>query len=86
MLTHISELFTPDNVSSLAYINGLPSQSGNTPHKPLDVLVELEKRGVFSHENVEPLIGLLMDLHRVDIINMCGVREYKERAEQASKL
>ena len=47
--------------------------------------MELEKRGVFSHENVEPLIGLLTDLHRVDIINTCGVREYKERAERASE-
>ena len=85
MLTHISELLSADNASSLAYINGLPSPPDNAPHKPLDVLKELEKRGVFSHENVEPLIGLLTDLHRVDIINTCGVREYKNNAEQASK-
>ena len=86
MLTHISELLTADNASSLAYINGLPiPSSGNTPHKPLDVLMALEKRGVFSHENVEPLIGLLTDLHRVDIINTCAIKEYRERAEQASK-
>lgn len=82
LLTHISELFTPDNARSLAYINGLPD---NSPHNPLDVLMELEKRGVFSHENVDPLISLLTDLHRVDIINTCGVREYKEKAEQSSE-
>jgi hypothetical protein len=85
MLTHISELLTADNASSLAYIHGLPSPPGNTPHKPLEVLMELEKRGVFSHENVEPLIGLLTDAHRVDIINTCSIREYKDKAEQASK-
>ena len=86
MLTHISELFTPDNARSLAYINGLPTPTNNTPHKPLDVLMELEKRGVFSHGNVDPLIGLLTDLHRVDIINTCQVHEYKEKAELASEL
>ena len=86
MLTHISELLTADNASSLAYIHGLPvPPSGSAPHRPLDVLMELEKRGVFSHENVEPLIGQLTDLHRVDIINTCAIREYRERAEQASK-
>ena len=86
MLTHISELLTADSASSLAYIHGLPTPPpGNTPHRPLDVLMELEKRGVFSHENVEPLIGLLKDLHRVDIINTCAIKEYKDKAEQASK-
>ena len=86
MLMHISEQLTPDNAQSLAYINALPPLTDNTPHKPLDVLMELEKRGMFSHENVDPLISLLTDLHRVDIINTCGVREYKEKAELASKL
>ena len=85
MLTHICELFTPDNASSLAYINGLPTPTGNALHKPLNILIELEKRGVFSHENIEPLISLLTDLHRVDIINTCKIREYKERADQISK-
>ena len=86
MLTRISELLTADNASSLAYIHGLPvPPPGSAPHRPFDVLMELEKRGVFSHENVEPLIGLLTDLHRVDIINTCAIREYKEKVEQASK-
>ena len=86
MLTHISELLTADNAMTLAYIHGLPiPPPGSAPHRPLDVLMELEKRGVFSHENVEPLIGQLMDLHRVDIINTCAIKEYKNKAEQASK-
>ena len=84
MLMHISELLTADNASSLAYINGLPTPPpGSAPHRPFHVLMELEKRGVFSHENIEPLIGLLKDIGRFDIINT--IQEYKERAEQDSK-
>lgn len=84
MLMHISEQLTPDNAHSLAYINVLPSLPDNSPHKPLDVLMELEKKGVFSHENVDPLVTLLTDIHRVDIINTCGVKKYKEKASKLS--
>ena len=81
MLTHISEHLTQDNAQRLAYINGLPSPSNSTHHKQLDVLTELEKRGVFSHKNIDPLIDLLTDLHRADIINSCQIREFKEWVE-----
>ena len=86
MLFHISGLFTQDNASHLADISGFPPPTGFTSHMPLYVLMELEKRGLFSYENVDPLIGVLTDLHRVDIINTCGLREYKEKVVQAGKL
>ena len=83
---HISELLTADSAMALAYIHHFPiPPSGSAPYRPLDVLMELEKRGVFSHENIEPLISLLTDLHHVDIINTCAIREFKEKVEQASK-
>ena len=84
MLTHISEYLRADNAKALA-LCGLPGPPPDSaPHRPLDVLMELEKRGVFSHENVEPLIGLLRDINRLDIIDT--IQEYKDKAEQqASK-
>ena len=81
MLTQISEHLTPDNAKRLAYINSLPSPNDNASHKQLDVLAELEKRGVFSHKNIDPLIDLLTGLHRADIINSCQIVEFKEWVE-----
>ena len=83
---HISELLTADSAMALAYIHDLPIPPlGSAPHRPLDVLMELEKRGVFSHENVAPLIDLLRDIRRLDIIDTCAIREFKEKVEQVSK-
>ena len=83
---HISELLTADSALLFTFIYGLPNPPpGSAPHRPFDILMELEKRGVFSHENVEPLIGLLMDIERGDIIKICAIQEFKEKVEQASK-
>ena len=53
----------------------LPSTSVNTP---LEVLIELERRNVFSYENVDPLIRLLDHFQRGGMVS-----KYKEWAEHA---
>ena len=88
MILDISHFLTQDNVKALLFLYRLPLHTGNKLDielDPLSVLIELERRGVFSHMSIEPLIGLLETIHRFDIINQCGVREYMETAKQHAR-
>lgn len=81
MLTKISESLNRENIQALAYICGIPFVHGNTSLQNLDVLIEFEKKGVISYDNVDPLIGLLTDVHRLDVAH--DVKTYQEWSQHA---
>ena len=83
MLKHISQYLTPYDCEALAFLGSLPKLGDSDP---FNVLLELEKWGVVSHENIGYLIDLLTDLDHTDIVDACNIREFQKRAEQAKVL
>ena len=66
ILKWISDSLSSEDVEAIAYINSLPGPTKQ--HTALGVLRELEKMGVFSHDNIDPLIHQLANINRCDII------------------
>lgn len=85
LVVRISDHLTISITQTLEEKYGLPRSSDSVPNKALYVLSELQKRGVFSHDNVDPLIELLTSMDLNSIIKACGVIEYKEWAEHVGK-
>ena len=66
LITDISEHLRPDDVTKCTFIRGLPKDRSLSA---LDTLSYLMQVGAFSHENVEPLVNLLKDVKRHDLIH-----------------
>lgn len=66
LITTISEQLQPEEVAKCAFIGKVPRERSSTA---LDTLVYLLQVGTFSHSNVEPLIKLLQDISRHDLVN-----------------
>jgi len=77
VLKWIADSLSAEDVEAIAYINNLPGTAGQ--RTALGVLGELEKRGMFSHDNVEPLIRLLSNINRHDIVKNAWMEDFKRQ-------
>ena len=77
VLKWIADSLSAEDVKAIAYIYNLPCTAGQ--RTAFGVLGELEKRGTFSHNNVEPLIRLLSDINRHDIIKNAWMEDFKRQ-------
>ena len=77
VLKWIADSLSAEDVEAIAYINNLPGTAGQ--RTALGVLGELEKRGMFSHNNVEPLIRLLSNINRHDIVKNAWMEDFKRQ-------
>ena len=66
LLVALSEKLTESEAKQIEYLRGLP-QANNGKREGLDVLRELEQRGVFSPQKIQPLIKLLQEIKRHDV-------------------
>ena len=72
LLCDISEKLDENELEKFKYINEI---TGENVRSGLDVLKALEKQGIFSPQNTEPLAELLQDINRKDLAD--DVRAYK---------
>ena len=75
----ISEKLDDNNINKIKYISEITSENVRTG---LDVLAVLEKQGVFSPSNTNPLAELLCDINRKDLVD--NVRAYHNGAYRQS--
>ena len=75
LLVALSQMLTESELTQIEYLYSLP-QASTRKREGLDVLMELQKRGMFSPINTEPLIRLLQEIKRYDIAEHVG--DYKE--------
>ena len=66
LITDISEHLRPEDVTKCTFIRGLPKDRSLSA---LDTLSYLMQVGTFSHKNVEPLVDLLKDVKRHDLVH-----------------
>ena len=66
LITEISEHLLPGEVTKCSFIHNLPKERSSSA---LDTLESLMQGGTFSHSNVEPLVKLLKDINRHDLVN-----------------
>lgn len=74
LISDVSEHLLPEEVKKCSFLRGLPQDGTQTA---LDTLSYLIKIGKFSHSNVEPLVSLLKDVNRHDLVSTL-VEPYKE--------
>lgn len=74
LISDLSEHLRPEEVERCSFLRGLPPDRTQTA---LDTLSYLMKIGEFSHTNVEPLVSLLKDVKRHDLVNTL-VEPYKK--------
>ena len=79
ILKRIADHLHQDEINSIAYIRGLPPTDSGRERKALDVLMLLERRGVFFPDDVAPLRDLLASANRHDLLHSCGIDEYEEK-------
>ena len=73
----IAEQLRPEDVRSIVHRQKLPvsqQQRGETP--ALEALMQLERRGLFSAHEIQPLADLLSDVRRDDLVDQ-HVAEYR---------
>lgn len=75
VLKWIADSLSSEDVEAIAYINSLPGPADQ--RTALGVLRELEKKGVFSHDNIEPLVRQLANINRYDIINRSWFKDFR---------
>ena len=66
LITEISEHLLAGEVTKCSFIHNLPKERSSSA---LDTLEYLLQNGAFSHSNVEPLVKLLKDINRHDLVN-----------------
>ena len=64
LLCDISQKLVETEVTQIEYLKYMHTGTRRTG---IELLIELEKRGVFSPTNTEPLVKLLKDIKRHDI-------------------
>jgi len=67
LIKQIAERLVEDDVKKIIHFCDLPSTLN--PADSLGALTRLEKRGQFSHANIDPLKGLLQNIDRCDLVN-----------------
>ena len=66
LITKLSEHLQPEDVKKCAFIRTLPKDRTPTALGTLEYLMQV---GEFSYTNVEPLIDLLKDVDRHDLVS-----------------
>ena len=66
LLSNLSEHLRPEDVSKIVFYRNLPEDRTS---KALDTLRYLMETGAFSHANVKPLIDLLKNINRHDLVS-----------------
>ena len=67
MLEQVANMLTPEDVESLAYIHSVQKAGKGEAVTALSLFRELEAKGVFSADDVEPLEEVLRGINRLDI-------------------
>ena len=75
VLKWIADSLSSEDVEAIAYINSLSVPADQ--RTALGVLRELEKKGVFSHDNIDPLVRQLTNINRCDIINRSWFKDFR---------
>ena len=75
VLKWIADSLSSQDVEAIAYINSLSGPADQ--RTALGVLRELEKKGVFSHDNIDPLVRQLTNINRCDIINRSWFEDFR---------
>ena len=73
LISHLSDHLTTEDVAKFTFIQFIPKK-GVTALDALDYLI---RKGEFSPENLEPLVDLLKDVSRSDLVTEL-VDAYKE--------
>ena len=87
MLKKAADQLTPEDVQSLVYIHSVVGKGGREEKErptALDVFRQLEVRGTFSADSLEPLEELLGDISRHDVANSV-VREFRVQMKSKGK-
>ena len=71
----ITDSLSSEDVEAIAYINSLPGPVGQ--RTALGVLRELERKRVFSHDNIDPLVRQLANINRYDIIKRAWFKDFR---------
>ena len=66
LLTTLSEHLQPEEVGKCSFLWKVPRERSSTALETLEYLLQV---GAFSHSNVEPLVKLLKDIGRHDLVN-----------------
>ena len=75
VLKWIADSLSSEDVEAIAYINKLPGPADQ--RTALGVLRELEKKGLFSHNNIDPLVRELANINRYDIIKRAWFEDFR---------
>ena len=78
MLKQVADMLTPEDVESLAYIHSVHKAGKGEAVTALSLFKELEAKGVFSADNVEPLEEVLRGINRLDVANTV-VKDFKAK-------
>ena len=73
LISDISEYLSPEEVTKFSFIQSIPERNVSA----LNALDYLMRKGEFSHDNLEPLVALLKDIKRHDLVTSL-VDGYKE--------
>ena len=65
LISEVSEHLRPDEVAKCSFIHRLPPDKNLSA---LETLSYLMQTGAFSHSNVDPLVKLLKDVKRHDLV------------------
>ena len=76
MLKQVADMLTPEDVESLAYIHSVQKTGKGEAVTALSLFRELEAKGVFSADDVEPLEEVLGGINRLDVANTV-VKDFK---------
>ena len=76
LINDISERLGPEDVKCIAHMYDLPAGLRRSDARALDVLDNLERRGIFTYSNVSSLEDLLRSANRNDLV--FHVDQYRE--------
>ena len=65
LLSALAEQLQPEDIRKCSFLKSLPNGRTATALETLDYLM---KKGTFSHSNVDPLVQLLQDINRCDLV------------------
>ena len=82
MLTQVADRLTPEEVSTLAYIYLVRIGEAMTA---LSLLRELEMKGLFSANDVEPLEEVLGSINRYDLVHTIKKFKAKLKGEKRGR-
>ena len=70
MIVQLAQALKPEDVHNLRFCyKHFLKASGSQMNDALEILENLEENGVFTYNNVAPLVGLLKDIQRHDLVS-----------------